>query len=249
MISCVQSAGELKQIPDPSIPAGVGRSREVGWGGFSNRQRSLRIRRSRSVAAGVRCNLERGDEEIDVSRRGMSGSRREVLLVPALAVGVNCFLSIVAAKAEEKPPVPAASSSALEEEKTEKKEEKEKVEAEMAYRVYDATAIGEPQAFGKDKSKVWEKLMGARVVYLGEAEQVPDKDDRILELEIVKNLRNRCFEQQRPISVALEAFPSNLQERLDLFMEKRSALFHKSLPLLTNALNCSWHMAKIMRCS
>ncbi|CAA6654689.1 unnamed protein product [Spirodela intermedia] len=128
---------------------------------------------------------------------------------------------MVAAKAEEKPPVSEASSSALQEEKTEKKEEKEKAEAEMAYRVYDATTIGEPQALGKDKSKVWEKLMGARIVYLGEAEQVPEKDDRILELEIVKNLRNRCFEHQRPISVALEAFPSNLQERLDLFMEKR----------------------------
>ncbi|XP_078435975.1 protein RETICULATA-RELATED 6, chloroplastic-like isoform X2 [Wolffia australiana] len=118
-----------------------------------------------------------------------------------------------AAKAEESDR-PAVS----EEKKTEKKEEKE---PEMAYRIYDATAIGEPQALGKDKSKAWEKLMGARVVYLGEAEQVPDKDDRILELEIVKNLRNRCLEQQRPISVALEAFPSDTQPQLDLFMEKR----------------------------
>lgn len=63
--------------------------------------------------------------------------------------------------------------------------------------------------------------MSARVVYLGEAEQVPDRDDRVLELEIVKNLRNRCFEQQRPISMALDAFPCTLQEQLNQFMDGR----------------------------
>lgn len=88
-------------------------------------------------------------------------------------------------------------------------------------RVYDATSIGEPQAMGKDKKRVWEKLMGARVVYLGEAELVPDKDDRDLELEIVKRLRTRCLEKERPIAVALESFPCNLQEQLDQFMDGR----------------------------
>lgn len=74
---------------------------------------------------------------------------------------------------------------------------------------------------GKDKSKAWEKVMNARVVYLGEAEQVPIRDDKELELEIVKNLRRRCLESNRPISLALEAFPCDIQEQLNLFMDGR----------------------------
>lgn len=88
-------------------------------------------------------------------------------------------------------------------------------------RIYDATVIGEPLAVGKDKRKVWEKLMNARVVYLGEAEQVPVRDDRELELEIVKNLRKRCIESERTITLALEAFPSDLQDQLNQYMDKR----------------------------
>jgi hypothetical protein len=41
--------------------------------------------------------------------------------------------------------------------------------------------------------------MNARVVYLGEAEQVPVRDDKELELEIVKNLHKH-------LSLAIEAF-------------------------------------------
>ncbi|EFH48627.1 hypothetical protein ARALYDRAFT_911070 [Arabidopsis lyrata subsp. lyrata] len=52
--------------------------------------------------------------------------------------------------------------------------------------------------------------MNARAVYLGEAGQVPTKDDKELELEIVRNLRKRCVESERQISVALEAFPFDL---------------------------------------
>ncbi|KAI3942123.1 hypothetical protein MKW92_025640 [Papaver armeniacum] len=101
--------------------------------------------------------------------------------------------------------------------------EKEKAKEELEViisRVYDATAIGEPLAIGKDKSRVWEKLMNARIVYLGEAEQVPVRDDKELELEIVKNLRNKCLENERPISLALEAFPLNLQQQLNQYMDK-----------------------------
>lgn len=94
-------------------------------------------------------------------------------------------------------------------------------EETITSRIYDATAIGEPMAMGKDKKKVWEKLMNARVVYLGEAEQVPTKDDKELELEIVRNLRKRCLESERQISVALEAFPLDLQDQLTQFMDKR----------------------------
>jgi Haem-binding uptake, Tiki superfamily, ChaN len=106
------------------------------------------------------------------------------------------------------------------------KEKKKAMEAEpeVLSRVYDATAIGEPQAVGKDRNRVWEKLIAARVVYLGEAEMVPDKDDQILELEIVKNLTSRCADLKRPVSVALEAFPRDLQEQLNQFMDGRLVL-------------------------
>lgn len=102
-----------------------------------------------------------------------------------------------------------------------KVEEKEEV---ISSRIYDATVIGEPMAIGKDKKKVWEKLMNARVVYLGEAEQVPVRDDRELELEILKNLKRRCAETERPISLALEAFPCNMQEQLNLYIAKKTGV-------------------------
>ncbi|NP_001130529.2 Protein RETICULATA-RELATED 6, chloroplastic-like [Zea mays] len=89
-------------------------------------------------------------------------------------------------------------------------------------RVYDATVIGEPQAVGKEaRRRVWEKLIAARVVYLGESELVPDRDDRVLELEIVRKLAAGCAEAGRSISLALEAFPCDLQEQLNRFMDGR----------------------------
>ncbi|KAM7276647.1 hypothetical protein ACFE04_018513 [Oxalis oulophora] len=95
--------------------------------------------------------------------------------------------------------------------------------AASMWRIYDATAIGEPVAVGgKEKRKsVWEKLMSARIVYLGEAEQVPINDDRVLELDIVKSLLKRCVETQRNLSVAIHAFPCDLQPLLNQYMEKR----------------------------
>lgn len=47
-------------------------------------------------------------------------------------------------------------------------------------RVYDATVLGEPVAVGGERNRVWQKLLQARVVYLGESERVPDADDRVL---------------------------------------------------------------------
>lgn len=109
-------------------------------------------------------------------------------------------------------------------------------------RIYDATVIGEPLAVGKDKRKVWEKVMSGRVVYLGEAEQVPVKDDRDLELEILKNLRKRCVESERPISIALEAFPLDMQEQLNQYMDGRYVYENHSLltviEVLVFVLNC-----------
>ncbi|RZC82476.1 hypothetical protein C5167_045262 [Papaver somniferum] len=163
------------------------------------------------------------DEKIVTKIPDKTG-RRNVLVTPALAIGSYFLRSIVVKAAEEKgveengvtttgtasPPVAPV---------VEKEKAKEELEVIIS-RVYDATAIGEPLAIGKDKSRVWEKLMNARIVYLGEAEQVPVRDDKELELEIVKNLRSKCLQNERPISLALEAFPLNLQQQLNQYMDK-----------------------------
>lgn len=139
-----------------------------------------------------------------------------LLLAPSFAAGA-WFLQSSMARAENPAapvPIPAKLTEPIE-------KAEEKNEDVIASRIYDATVIGEPLAVGKDKWKVWEKIMNARIVYLGEAEQVPIRDDKVLELEIVKNLTNRCAESERPISLALEAFPSDLQDQLNQYMNKR----------------------------
>ncbi|KAK6932961.1 hem-binding uptake, Tiki superfamily, ChaN [Dillenia turbinata] len=151
-------------------------------------------------------------------RRNNLKTRRDVLSTPFIVAGAY-FLRSVAAKADENPPESSKSVETADSGKIEQaKAEEEEV---IASRIYDATAIGEPSAVGKDKKKVWEKLMSARIVYLGEAEQVPTRDDKELELEIVKNLKWRCEESERSLSLALEAFPCNLQEQLNQYMDKR----------------------------
>jgi hypothetical protein len=52
-------------------------------------------------------------------------------------------------------------------------------EKDTGSRVYDATVLGEPVPVGGEKGRVWQKLLAARVVYLGEAERVPDPDDKV----------------------------------------------------------------------
>lgn len=183
-------------------------------------------RHTKPLCAGLREDPAAGDAESQAEpRRILTGNRREFLLLPSLAAATGVLLSIPAARADEGASDPPAATTG----------EEKKEEVAISSRVYDATVIGEPQAVGKDKSKVWEKLMSARVVYLGEAEQVPDRDDTVLELEIVKTLRNRFIEQQRTISVALEAFPCTLQEQLNQFMDGRFALLHRPF-LLTLTL-------------
>jgi len=89
-------------------------------------------------------------------------------------------------------------------------------------RVYDATVLGESEALAGDaRGRVWEKMAAARVVYLGEAELEPDPDDRALELEIVRGLAGRCADAGRGLALALEAFPCDLQQQLDQFMDGR----------------------------
>lgn len=138
-----------------------------------------------------------------------------MFLSPLIAVGASTLLHSATASADETKPSPPPQPT------TSPSPQNPEVEEVVVSRIYDATVIGEPLAVGKDKRKVWEKLMNARVVYLGEAEQVPVRDDRELELEIVKNLRKRCIESERTITLALEAFPSDLQDQLNQYMDKR----------------------------
>ncbi|KAG6415965.1 hypothetical protein SASPL_123386 [Salvia splendens] len=129
--------------------------------------------------------------------------RRDVLVAPLLALGAYALHS-AAAKADETA------------------ETKQHVKDEtINSRIYDATAIGEPLALGKDKSKAWEKMMNARIVYLGEAEQVPTRDDKEVEMEIVSKLRKRCAQAGRPLSLALEAIPCDLQSPLNSYIDGR----------------------------
>ncbi|KAK1355079.1 protein RETICULATA-RELATED 5, chloroplastic [Heracleum sosnowskyi] len=154
----------------------------------------------------------------DKRRRDSIARRRDVIVAPLIAIGASVLRSAVARADEKLPESVAPATSAPVTPAVVAVEKKEEV---ISSRIYDASAIGEPMAMGKDKTKVWEKLMNARIVYLGEAEQVPIRDDRELELEIVKNLRKKCFEAERSISLALEAFPCDLQEQLDKFVDGR----------------------------
>ncbi|KAG6502456.1 protein RETICULATA-RELATED 5, chloroplastic-like [Zingiber officinale] len=187
---------------------------------FARQYSPVRFLSPRPAARALRHDTSGDDGD---GQAAVTAKRREFLLLPSLAMAAGFLYSFSAAAAEEKapepPPAPPA-SSVVDEEKVKEKEDKQE-EPEILSRIYDATVIGEPEAVGKDKRRLWEKLMGARVVYLGESEMVPDRDDRVLELEIVKNLRNRCLEQQRTISLALEAFPIDLQQQLNQFMDGR----------------------------
>ncbi|KAK9154056.1 hypothetical protein Sjap_001536 [Stephania japonica] len=180
------------------------------------------LRRPTTAAAPLRISNSSTNAD-DEPLSGLAGSRRQVLFTPLLAVGASFLRSIVArAEEPEAPPAPESSPAAAAAPAPAEEKEKEKEEEELINsRVYDATAIGEPLALGKDKSRVWDKLLSARIVYLGEAEQVPVRDDKEIELAIVKSLRKKCLEQERQISLALEAFPCNLQDQLDQYIDKR----------------------------
>ncbi|KAL9402302.1 hypothetical protein Peur_006151 [Populus x canadensis] len=166
---------------------------------------------SKTISLAHRCHLSVPDSPCS-SQTQTTTRRRQVLLTPLLALGVSILQSAaskaeVANKEPDSPPPPPA---------TEKK-----AEEVISSRIYDATVIGEPMAVGKDKRKVWEKIMNGRIVYLGEAEQVPIKDDKELELEIVKNLKKQCDEREKSISLAMEAFPCDLQRLLNEYLDKR----------------------------
>ncbi|XP_011005290.1 PREDICTED: uncharacterized protein LOC105111558 isoform X1 [Populus euphratica] len=170
---------------------------------------------SKTISLAHRCHLSVPDSPCSSQTQTIT-RRRQVLLTPLLALGVSILQSAaskaeVANKESDSPPPPPPPPVAAE----------KKAEEVISSRIYDATVIGEPMAVGKDKRKVWEKIMNGRIVYLGEAEQVPIKDDKELELEIVKNLKKQCDEREKSISLAMEAFPCDLQRLLNEYLDKR----------------------------
>ncbi|CAI8597390.1 unnamed protein product [Vicia faba] len=181
------------------------------------RRFNLSLPHSNRIIAARKTEHYDGSDEVSESEWSRARSnRRGVLVAPFLAVGASFLLSAASTRAEEEEKVTPVEVTVV------KQEEVKKIEEEViTSRIYDATAIGEPLAIGKEKGKVWEKLMNARVVYLGEAEQVPVRDDKELELEIVKNLHKRCVEIDKRLSLAIEAFPSDLQEPLNQYMDKK----------------------------
>ncbi|XXG44227.1 hypothetical protein AAC387_Pa01g4088 [Persea americana] len=171
-------------------------------------RKTLTIRSSRNPSG--------NDEYPPEPHRPLSGNRRNFIVTPFVAIGAS-FLHSIVARAEEKSPEALAVVSTT----TASVAAEKQPEDVVTSRVYDSAVIGEPLAIGKDRRRVWEKLMDARIVYLGEAEQVPVREDKVLELEIVRSLKNRCSELDRTVSVAIEAFPCDLQEQLDKFMDRR----------------------------
>nr|XP_043632429.1 protein RETICULATA-RELATED 5, chloroplastic-like [Erigeron canadensis] len=150
---------------------------------------------------------------------GVRHRRRDVIVTPLIAIGA-CMVRSAVAKADSETPVADVQTETVAATTTGGKVEVKKEEV-ISSRIYDATVIGEPMAVGKDKGKVWEKVMNGRIVYLGEAEQVPTKDDKVLEVEILKILVKRCVEANRAVTMALEAFPADLQPQLDQYIDKR----------------------------
>ncbi|MCH93980.1 chloroplast lumen common protein family [Trifolium medium] len=184
------------------------------------RRVNLSLHRSSRIIAAVNDDVTETSVERAESKEWSRArsNRRGVLMAPFLAAGASFLLSATTTRAAEEEKVTPVEVTAV------KPEEVKKIEEEViTSRIYDATAIGEPLAIGKEKGKVWEKMMNARVVYLGEAEQVPVRDDKELELEIVKNLHKRCVEIDKRLSLAIEAFPSDLQEPLNQYMDKKYA--------------------------
>lgn len=186
------------------------------------RRVNLHLPHPNRIIAARKTERHDGNDEVSessVEQREWSqarSNRRGVLAAPFLAVGASFLLSSASTRAAEEEKATPVEVTVV------KAEEVKKIEEEViTSRIYDATAIGEPLAIGKEKGKVWEKLMNARVVYLGEAEQVPVRDDKDLELEIVKNLHKRCVEIDKRLSLAIEAFPSDLQEPLNQYIDKK----------------------------
>ncbi|KAL6610370.1 hypothetical protein ACP70R_040339 [Stipagrostis hirtigluma subsp. patula] len=177
--------------------------------------------RSRHGAKSLAAAAAAASPRRNVSAR--AASRRDLLLlVPSLAAASAIFRPLPSAAAGEEEDADAPAPQTDESSSPAPPDVEEPDDSAMS-RVYDATVLGEPEAMsGSDaRRRVWEKLAAARVVYLGEAELQPDPDDRALELEIVRGLAGRTAEAGRGLALALEAFPCDLQQQLDQFMDGR----------------------------
>nr|CAB3464953.1 unnamed protein product [Digitaria exilis] len=195
---------------------------------FKQRLSSPRSRLGASckpLAATAASSARRSVSACAASRRGF------LLLIPSLAAASTVLRTLPSAATESDdastpstpapPPDELPSPQPTAEAKEEVEAQPEPEESAMS-RVYDATVLGEPEALAGDaRGRVWEKLAAARVVYLGEVESKPDPDDRVLELEIVRGLAGRCIDAGRGLALALEAFPCDLQQQLDQFMDGR----------------------------
>jgi hypothetical protein len=184
-----------------------------------------------------------------------AASRRGFLLfVPSLAAATAVLRPLASAATEaDDAEIPAPRPSPTEEEplspqpaaeaEAEAETKPEPSESPMS-RVYDATVLGEPEALAGDaRGRVWEKLAAARVVYLGEAELQSDPEDRVVELEIVRGLAARCADAGRGLALALEAFPCDLQQQLDQFMDGRcGALLLLRFTLFVTMLMKLWEV-------
>ncbi|CAN6337315.1 unnamed protein product [Urochloa humidicola] len=177
-----------------------------------------------ATAAAASSSTRRSVAARAATRRGF------LLLAPSLTAASAVLRTLPTAAAESDgadtpstpaPPTDELPSSSSPQPEAEAEAEAEPEESPMS-RVYDATVLGLPEALAGDaRGRVWEKLAAARVVYLGEAELEPDPDDRALEFEIVRGLAGRCADAGRGLALALEAFPCDLQQQLDQFMDGR----------------------------
>ncbi|NP_001336836.1 Protein RETICULATA-RELATED 6, chloroplastic [Zea mays] len=186
---------------------------------LSSRRRSSRLGAKHLTATAAAASTLRS---VSASRRGF------VLFVPSLAAASAVLRPLPSAATEADdtespaPHPPPTEESLSPQPAADAAETKPEASESAMSRVYDATVLGEPEALAGDaRGRVWEKLAAARVVYLGEAELEPDPDDRVVELEIVRGLAGRCADAGRGLALALEAFPCDLQQQLDQFMDGR----------------------------
>lgn len=212
---------------------------------LSSRRRSSRLGAKHLTATAAAASTLRS---VSASRRGF------VLFVPSLAAASAVLRPLPSAATEADdtespaPHPPPTEESLSPQPAADAAETKPEASESAMSRVYDATVLGEPEALAGDaRGRVWEKLAAARVVYLGEAELEPDPDDRVVELEIVRGLAGRCADAGRGLALALEAFPCDLQQQLDQFMDGRcGAALRLRLQFITSPI-CSNFKATLLR--
>ena len=142
-----------------------------------------------ATSAAVNHLVDRSDSSFRGPSKGFALSRRGLFTATAatLAAAVAADAGLTSAKAAEGAAVSGARSplwflgeagegAPLDAAKAMAGKLKEK----EVSRIYDATALGEPVLLTeKATRKAWDRLLAARVVYLGEAERVEDPTDKV----------------------------------------------------------------------